>query len=89
MIEIYTKEDCVWCRRAKAACADAGLEFKERKLDVHFTRDWLREHYPSATTYPVVVLDGFYIGGFQQLMESLDKPADPKQFLDEGEWNGR
>lgn len=72
-VEIYTKTDCTYCTRAKELLANRNMKFSEQKLNVDFTREILLERYPSVKTYPVVVIDGFYIGGYNELQTILLK----------------
>lgn len=67
MIEIYTKSNCSYCVHAKDFMKKNNIMFEEFKLDEHFNRDELKMKYPYATTYPVIVIDGNYIGGFSDL----------------------
>lgn len=88
-VEIYTKAECPACIRAKVRLVNARIPFTEKTLGTHFTREHLLEQYPTATTFPVVVVDGFYIGGANQLDEMLTmRQANTVQFLDEAEFNG-
>lgn len=82
-IEIYTKDDCSYCTAAKALLAVKGILFTEQKLGIHFTRETLKEKFPLAQTFPVIVVDNFYIGGYNQLKEHIDKNDSSLQFLSE------
>jgi glutaredoxin 3 len=68
-----------------------GLSYNELKLNEDFTRENLLELFPSAKSFPVIVVDGFNIGGFDQLRQRLDEEFKPttQRLLTEGEWNGR
>jgi len=81
---VYTREACSYCTNAKMLLNSKGLSYTEYKLGEDFTRETLLEMFPGATTYPVIVLDGFNIGGYQQLKERLDQPNDSRKFLTEG-----
>jgi glutaredoxin 3 len=70
-VTLYTKHDCFYCSQAKVLLASKNIQFNELKLNDDYTRDNLLEMFPSATTYPVVVVDGFNIGGFTQLKSML------------------
>jgi glutaredoxin 3 len=70
-VTLYTKHDCFYCSQAKVLLASKNIQFNELKLNDDYTRDNLLEMFPSATTYPVVVVDGFNIGGFTQLKTML------------------
>jgi len=91
LIEIYTKPGCVFCEKAKALLRDRQKSFQELKLDEDFTQEILLQKYPEVRSYPVIVVDGFNIGGFDQLRQRLDEDFKPssQKFLSEGEWNGR
>lgn len=83
-VEIYTKPNCNYCRMAKQVLNHYNVPFTEKRLDVNFTREQLLEQFPSATTYPVVVIDGFNIGGYTELYEQLKGEFDTsRQFLTE------
>jgi glutaredoxin len=67
MIEIYTKPNCSYCVHAKKFMSDNLLEYVEYKLDKDFVRDDVLNKFPTAKTYPIIVIDGNYIGGFTDL----------------------
>jgi glutaredoxin len=83
MIEIYSKENCSYCTNAMKYLNDARIPFFEYKLNEDFTKESLLTRYPNATTFPVIVVDGFYIGGFTELKEQVAL-KDSKKFLTEG-----
>jgi len=83
-VEIWTRSGCSFCTRAKKALSSHGIDFNEKKLNVDFTREILTEVYPKAKTFPVVVVDGFYIGGFNELSKRLNEEfSDNRQLLNE------
>jgi glutaredoxin 3 len=74
-VTLYTKHDCFYCSQAKVLLASKNIPFTELKLNDDYTRDNLLEMFPSATTYPVVVVDGFNIGGFTQLKYMIEEQS--------------
>jgi glutaredoxin 3 len=70
-IEIYSKDNCTFCEQSKQLLKIHGRDFVEYKLDKDFTREILLSKFPEAKTFPVIVIDGFNIGGFNQLKEHL------------------
>jgi glutaredoxin len=74
-IEIYSKENCAFCDQAKLLLKNRGKEFIEYKLDEDFTREILLSKFPEVKTFPVIVIDGFNIGGFQQLQQQINEEA--------------
>lgn len=84
-VVIYTKESCSHCMSAKILLTNKGIPFKEQKLGEDFTREVLLEMFPHAKSFPVIVVDGFNIGGYQQLKEKLEQANnDATKFLVEG-----
>lgn len=82
MIEIYTKEDCSYCTTAKQLLTMHNKPYVEYKLGEDFTREILLSKYPEASTYPVIVIDGFNIGGCDQLKTMLtESVSDTRKFL--------
>lgn len=71
MIEIYGKDNCAFCDRAKQVCETKGLEYVYHKLGEAFTRDELIEMFPNARTFPQVKIDGIAIGGYKELYEQV------------------
>ena len=63
----------------------ANVLFTEQVLDINFTREQLKEKYPSASMYPVIVVDGFFVGGYDELKTLVEQHiSDSKQLLTEG-----
>jgi glutaredoxin 3 len=82
MIEVYSKNNCVYCDQAKQMLRLHSKEFVEYKLDEDFTREVLLTKFPEAKTFPVIVLDGFNIGGFEQLKRHLtEETLDNRKIL--------
>lgn len=85
MITIYTKPNCSYCVHAKEYMDKKNIPYNELKLDEDFTRESLKDKYPQVITYPVIVTEFEYIGGFVDLKNKYD---DARKTLDSGEWNG-
>ena len=62
-VVVWSNPDCPYCVKTKSVLRNAGIAFEEKMLNEDFTREQLLETYPSAKSFPVVVIDGFYIGG--------------------------
>jgi glutaredoxin len=75
-VEIYTRPGCGFCDKAKILLRNWNIPYIENKLDVDFTRQNLVEKYSTARTYPVIVVDGFYIGGYEELSTLLEKRSE-------------
>lgn len=65
--EIWTKDNCPYCVRAKALLQQKGIEYEEHVIGQSATREQLLERAPHAKTVPQIWLDGNYIGGYTEL----------------------
>ena len=68
-IEIYTKDFCIWCDRAKSLLESKNLSFTE----IDLSDDSLRSEFYSklgegVKTVPQIFMDNKRIGGFQELV---------------------
>ena len=81
---LYSKDNCSYCTNAKLLLTSKGISFSELKLGEDFTRETLLEMFPEVKTFPVIVIDGFNIGGYVQLKEKLDTELkEQRKFLTE------
>lgn len=72
-VEIYSKDNCQFCDMAIRLAEFKGLETTIKKLDVDFNREQLLEQFPEARTFPIVLVDGANIGGYNEFTEYLKK----------------
>jgi len=69
MIDLYTREECIFCEKAKALLEKNNIEHTVFLLYRDFVREDINLLFPKARTYPVVVINGEYIGGYVELSE--------------------
>ena len=69
-VEIYTKNYCPYCKRAKHLLAARGIEFGE--IDVTFDESLQLEmtERSGRRTVPQVFVDGVHIGGSDDLADA-------------------
>lgn len=65
-IDVYTKDNCPWCTRAKAYLEECGETYNEI-LVTEDNRDHIKEKFPEAKTVPIIVFDDEWIGGYEEL----------------------
>jgi glutaredoxin 3 len=80
-VEIFSKENCGYCTAAKNLLRNSNIPYTEQVLDVHFTRELIVEKYSTARTFPVIVVDNYYIGGYNELRKLLEEKASGGQIL--------
>ena len=80
MIEIYGKPMCPYCDRAKALCEQKDYEYVYKQLGVDFTREELFEKFPTARTFPQIIINGESIGGYHELEKWLERNSFEEDF---------
>lgn len=77
MFEIYGRNNCVWCDRAKALLDEKGLTYKYMNIEENENYlEAFKENFPGAKTVPQIIkLDWYdvdeWIGGYEDLHEWL------------------
>lgn len=71
IIDIYSKDNCVFCDKARDLLKKKEIEFTEYKLDKDFSRDEILEWFPGARSFPIITLDKKHIGGYNELYDLL------------------
>lgn len=72
IIEVYTRDDCFWCIKAKELLNKTNLTYKEYKIGQDLTREEFREKFPQQGTVPYIFVDSKPIGGYDSLCEWVD-----------------
>lgn len=68
MIEIYTKNYCPYCSRAKALLKSKGVAFKEYEIsNGGAKRDEMTRRAPGARTVPQIFIGDRHVGGCDDL----------------------
>ena len=87
-IVVYSKNNCVFCSKAKALLKNLGLEYEERTLEKDFGSDpskLIEDIGKNVRTMPQIKIDGQLIGGYNQLVEHF---ADKGKVNFKGEIKG-
>ena len=72
-VEIYTKEYCGYCARAKALLRDKGVSFEEYDITMGGPkRAEMIERSKGGMTVPQIFIDGKHVGGSDDLA-ALDR----------------
>ena len=72
MIYIWGKPACPSCTKAKSLCEQRGYDFEYRELGKDFNRDEILSEFPSARTFPQIVVNGQKIGGYEQFTKYIE-----------------
>ena len=67
--EIYSKNNCVFCDKAKMRLAKYNPQVF--MLDKDFTREEFFTKFPNARTFPQIIINNEHIGTYNQLEKWL------------------
>ena len=84
-IIVYSKNNCVFCTKAKSLLTNLGLEYQEKSLEKDFGSDpskLIEDIGKNVRTMSQIKIDGELIGGYNQLVEHF---ADQKKVNYKGE----
>ena len=71
---IYSKNNCSYCVKAVALLEAKDLLFEIKKVDGDINLyEEMQKIAPSMKTLPVILKDDELIGGYRELLASLDK----------------
>jgi len=69
-IIVYSKNNCVYCNKAKTLLKNLGLDYIEKKYEDFESMDALLEDIgKKVRTMPQIKIDDKLIGGYNQLIE--------------------
>lgn len=75
-ITIYSKNNCVYCNKAKTLLKNLGLEYEEKSLEKDFGSDpskLIKDIGKNVRQMPQIKIDGELIGGYNQLVEHFNE----------------
>ena len=68
-IFIYSTRNCKYCEQAKTLLKMKNLNYEEKLIETTDDRLFLKEQFPNARSFPIILIDGKWIGGFTQLQD--------------------
>lgn len=71
MVSIYGKDNCAYCNMAKQLCEQKGIEFEYLSLGDDYSQEEFFSIFPTARTFPQIIMNEEAIGGFTELREKL------------------
>ena len=68
--KILTKNDCIYCVRAKMLCNQYGVGYQEKRITDEKEMEWLKRQ--GFKTFPIIYdSKDNHIGGYLEFMEYL------------------
>ena len=65
-VVIFSKDNCVFCDKAVALAKLNKHNLTVEKLGVDFTMEDMMEKFPTARTFPQILVEGKGIGGYTE-----------------------
>ena len=82
-VEIYSKDFCPYCDRAKALLEQLGRTYVEKRVDLNPNDfDELRSRAPQARTMPQIFINDHHVGGCDDLYALHDQGKLDQLFED-------
>ena len=75
VVIIYSKDNCIFCEKALSLATMKGLDVTVKKLGVDFDMQKLLEVFPTARTFPQIIVDGENIGGYTEFELLFKQPS--------------
>ena len=73
-VKIYTKDNCIWCDRAKGLLNAHSIDFNEVDLsDNEERQNFYKKVGNNVKTVPQIYIDDKRIGGYPHLKEWLNE----------------
>ena len=73
---LWSNVGCHFCEMAKNLLKQKGIEYEERNLAKEWKIQQLLEVVPNARTVPQIFVDDEYVGGYQDLVEYLQRKSN-------------
>ena len=84
MFVLYTKGDgCVNCVKAKNLLSTSKIDFREKVIGIHISREDFLESFPEQRTVPLIFENHKQIGGYSDLVSYIQS-GGPAELLVEG-----
>tara|TARA_B110000305_G_scaffold133058_1_gene148565 strand:- start:10760 stop:10993 length:234 start_codon:yes stop_codon:yes gene_type:complete len=76
LVEIYGMENCIYCDDAVDLAAENQLPILYRELYKEFQMEEFVTLFPSAKTFPQIVVDGIHVGGYADFQEVMEMASE-------------
>ena len=77
-VEIYSKANCIFCDKAKMRLANENP--KIHMLDQDYTREDFFEKFPTARTFPQIIINLSHLHNYHELEKWLERNSFKEDF---------
>jgi glutaredoxin 3 len=72
-VELYTRDGCGLCDQTKRLLSENKVDYREYVIGLDIDRDEIITRFPDARLLPIVVVDGAWIGGRDEVLSLLSQ----------------
>ena len=72
-VVVYSKDNCIFCEKAITLATMKGWELTVKKLGKDFEMEDLMKLFPTARTFPQIVVDDKSIGGYTEFADIVNE----------------
>jgi len=72
MIEIWGKDNCPNCTKAKSYLDVRNIDYIYKRMGDDFTREQVFEEFPTARVFPQIKINGKSIGSYEQMTAYIE-----------------
>jgi len=72
MIEIWGKDNCPNCTKAKSYLDVRNIDYIYKRMGDDFTREQVFEEFPTARVFPQIKINGKSIGSYEQMTTYIE-----------------
>lgn len=76
IVQIYGMIGCDYCEKAIDLAEEYELPYIYNELDEDFRMDEFNVKFPTATTFPQIVINGIHIGGYSDFEEVMEMASE-------------
>ena len=71
-VQVYTKDNCPYCVKAKQLLSIKNVDYNEVVIGQDIIREDFMSLFPDVRTVPLIIIDNVKVGGYEQLREYID-----------------
>ena len=75
MIEVYGREGCSYCTKARELLDERDISYEYIQLGVDVTKEEFVQKFPGQKTVPVIVAHGMKVGGYSELVDYIEETS--------------
>ena len=75
MIEVYGREGCSYCTKARELLDERDISYEYIQLGVDVTKEEFVQKFPGQKTVPVIVAYGMKVGGYSELVDYIEETS--------------